>query len=336
MLFSIIIPASVSNKTFSYFKSCINSITKQTLDSSFFEVIIVDNGSKKKLQLFIEKINKKLKNIKFIKFKKKIGPGIARNYGIKKAKGDFLIFLDSDDMLPIYCLEEYYKILKKKNLDAITSNWSYKNSKQNQRKDFKYLKKGKLYFVKKFISMNFDGSVIFTLIKKDIFIKNKIIFPKGFHEDILIIFKIFFYSKSIKTFNKIMYFKRNNKFSIINSFDEQRILGYLNSWMMIKKFLIKRFGKKYFISRLNNFFIKGIYGLIAIMILENRKINQSNKKRLQNDTKIKNLTKKIFYKDLKNHKLRDKTYYDKIAKVFIEKNILFNKTLSKINLRLTV
>ena len=55
--------------------------------------------------------NLSIKNIKFITFKKKIGPGIARNYGIKKAKGDFLVFLDSDDMLPDYCLENYYKII---------------------------------------------------------------------------------------------------------------------------------------------------------------------------------------------------------------------------------
>ena len=334
MMFSIIIPASVSNNTFSYFKSCINSIVKQTLEYSFFEVVVVDNGSKKKIHFYLKKINKKLKNIKLITFKKKIGPGIARNYGIKKAKGEFLVFLDSDDMLPAYCLKNYYKIIKKKKFDAITSNWSYGDSKKPQRKDFKHLKKGKINFVKKYISMNFDGSVIFTVIKKDIFTYNKIKFPKGLHEDIFVIFKMFFFSKSIKILNKTMYFKRDNKYSIVNSFDEQRVSGYLNSWMMIKKFLIKKFGKKYFLNKLNNFFIKGIYGLIAIMILENQKINQHSIKKGKNVINIKNLIKKIFYNDLKNHKLRDETYYDKIAKVFIEKNILLNKSMNKrINLK---
>ena len=57
MIFSIIIPASVSSNTFSYFKSCINSIVKQTLEYSYFEVIVVDNGSKKKNR-FLSKKNK--------------------------------------------------------------------------------------------------------------------------------------------------------------------------------------------------------------------------------------------------------------------------------------
>ena len=48
MLFSIIIPTKIENTTFSYFKSCINSLVDQTLNYSYFEIIIIDNGSKKK------------------------------------------------------------------------------------------------------------------------------------------------------------------------------------------------------------------------------------------------------------------------------------------------
>ena len=328
MLFSIIIPTKIENTTFSYFKSCINSLVDQTLNYSYFEIIIIDNGSKKKINPFLKKIKKKLNNIKLMSFKKEIGPGIARNYGIKKAKGEFLVFLDSDDLLPNYCLEEYYKVIKKKNIDIITSNWTYINSNKAMRKDFKYLNKGKLNLIKNFISMTFDGSVIFTIVKKKILVDNKIVFPKGYHEDISIIFKNFFFSKSVKVLDKIMYLKRNNRYSIMNSFDEKRIIGYLNAWNLIKKFLIKRFGKTDFLKKFEPYFIKGIYGIVAIMILENKRLNKLKKKEIDINMKIANSTKKFFNQDIKRNKLRNRTFYDKIAKGLIENYILFNQNIS--------
>ena len=327
ILFSIIIPTKINNKTFSYFKNCINSLVNQTLKYSYFEVIIIDNGSKKKIDTFLNQTNKKLDNIKLISFKKEIGPGIARNHGIKISKGEFLVFLDSDDILPNYCLEEYYKIISKQNIDLITSNWSYINSNKPRRKDFKYLNKGRLNLIKKFISMNFDGSVIFTIVKKKVFIDNKIIFPKGYHEDIFIIFKKFFFSKSVKVLDKIMYLKRNNRYSIMNSFDEKRIIGYLNSWKLIKKFLIKKFGKTHFSKNFETYFVKGIYGIVAIMILENKRLNRLKKKQFDINMKIASATKKFFNQDIRRNKLRNRTFYDKIAKGLIENYILFNQNI---------
>ena len=196
------------------------------------------------------------------------------------------------------------------------------------RKDFKYLNKGKLNLIKNFISMTFDGSVIFTIVKKKILVDNKIVFPKGYHEDISIIFKNFFFSKSVKVLDKIMYLKRNNRYSIMNSFDEKRIIGYLNAWNLIKKFLIKRFGKTDFLKKFEPYFIKGIYGIVAIMILENKRLNKLKKKEIDINMKIANSTKKFFNQDIKRNKLRNRTFYDKIAKGLIENYILFNQNIS--------
>jgi len=176
--------------------------------------------------------------------------------------------------------------------------------------------------------MNFDGSVIFTIVKKKIFVDNRIVFPKGYHEDIFIIFKKFFFSKSVKVLDKIMYLKRNNRYSIMNSFDEKRIIGYLNSWRLIKKFLIKKFGKTDFSKIFETYFVKGIYGIVAIMILENKRLNKLKKKETDINMKIASLTKKFFNQDIKRNRLRNRTFYDKIAKGLIENYILFNQNFS--------
>ena len=64
-------------------------------------------------------------------------------------------------------------------------------------------------------------------------------------------------------------------------------------------------------------------------------INNFTQKKVKVIKKIKDLTKKNFYQDLKNNTIRNTTYYDKIAKEFITKNILFNKNTNiGINFRL--
>ena len=63
-----------------------------------FEVIIVEDGSeitsREKVNLFLDKLE-----IQYL-FKENTGPGLSRNYGAKYAKGDYLVFFDSDCIIP--------------------------------------------------------------------------------------------------------------------------------------------------------------------------------------------------------------------------------------------
>tara|TARA_B100000029_G_scaffold513672_1_gene613958 strand:+ start:10121 stop:11137 length:1017 start_codon:yes stop_codon:yes gene_type:complete len=322
MFISIIIPTHIKKNNFIFFKECIKSVYKQSLNKFSYEIIVIDNGSKIKINKFIDKIKIKFSNFTYIYIKNRIGPGIARNIGIKKAKGEYLLFLDSDDMLPSDCLEKYHDICVKKKYDAITSNWSYLNSKRLNRKDFKYLKKNKFYLMKKFISMNFDGSVIFTICKRKIFFKNKIKFESGFHEDITVIFKIYYIAKTIYINNSKMYIKRNTKSSIMNSFDKERIFGYCNAWKSIKTYIIKKKGKKYFENKLKKYYLKGILGLIAIMVLENNKLNKSYLIRSQVFKVLISYIRKFFLKDLNSKNIYYTSKYDLISKTFIEKFVI--------------
>lgn len=88
--FSIIIPAFNVEK---YIGKCINSILKQTFTD--FEIIVIDDNSTDDTVKIVEQYNDE--RICLIKNHRRKFAGGARNRGIRAAKGEYIVFLDSDD-----------------------------------------------------------------------------------------------------------------------------------------------------------------------------------------------------------------------------------------------
>ena len=92
-LISIIIPYY---KKKLFFSKTIKSVLRQSYKN--FEIILIyDDISRSELK-FVNKILKKIKKKKIIINKENLGAGISRNKGIKAAKGNFIAFLDADDI----------------------------------------------------------------------------------------------------------------------------------------------------------------------------------------------------------------------------------------------
>ena len=105
MKLSVIIPVYNTEK---YIEKCLNSIANQTMKD--LEIIIVNDGSNDKSEDIIKQWIECNKNIDAKYFKKENG-GLsdARNFGVKKATGKYISFVDSDD----YLEEDLYKSLEK-------------------------------------------------------------------------------------------------------------------------------------------------------------------------------------------------------------------------------
>lgn len=101
-LVSIIIPSFNSELLI---RETLDSVLEQTY--SQWECIIVDDGSTDDTILILKEYASKDSRFKWFlrpSFKPK-GPSSARNYGLEKVNGDFVVFLDSDDLLLETCLE---------------------------------------------------------------------------------------------------------------------------------------------------------------------------------------------------------------------------------------
>ena len=77
-------------------KELLESLCLQS--DSDFEVVVVEDGSTLKSDQIVESYSEKL-NLQYF-FKPNSGPGQSRNYGAERAKGNYLIFLDSDCLIP--------------------------------------------------------------------------------------------------------------------------------------------------------------------------------------------------------------------------------------------
>ena len=331
---SIIIPSFNPKKSFFSNLSKIDKFCKSRKD---VEIIIIDDFSYKKIE-----INKKLDSkLHIIRNKDNYGPGISRNIGIKKSTGEYILFLDSDDILSKNSVNKIFDYLNKyKNVQL----FGYDHKLILNKKEFFFknddkfiLSKSKI--LRNFLSASTNPSAIFYVFKKKFLIKNNIYFKKGMHEDILFMFKVFYYVKKKMYIKNTLYIKYNNNNSIINNIDEKRIIEYFKALRDIFKFYSKLSYKqnhnsieKYYHKGQSGYIFQIIYFIINKKLPYRRSINllfytYKIARRLFDIEKLPKKTKidrivDIYLNEIKY--IYDRKYYQKFCEK-INKN-LYGKT----------
>jgi len=112
MKFSFIIP--VYNRP-DEIDELLQSLTLQEYDQDF-EVVVIEDGSTVPCKEITDNYQDRL-NISYY-FKENSGPGDSRNFGMKNAKGDYFLILDSDCILPPEYLSEVQKALETDYVDC--------------------------------------------------------------------------------------------------------------------------------------------------------------------------------------------------------------------------
>ena len=185
---SIIIPVYNTEK---YLRECIDSILSQNLKS--YEIIIINDGSTDNSEGIIYEYMKKYQFINYFK-QSNSGQGAARNVGIDRAKGNFIYFMDSDDILNDFKLKEMLEQAEKINLDAIFFDGQsfldgQSNIKENDRsykrqKSFGYYSSGEKMLSDLSNSNALIVSPCLYIVKTHIIKDNNLYFPAHYkHED---------------------------------------------------------------------------------------------------------------------------------------------------------
>ena len=218
-LISIIVPIYNVEK---YLDRCINSIINQSYKN--LEIILVNDGSTDDSLKICEKYKLIDNRIKIIN-KKNGGLSDARNYGIDVAKGKYISFVDSDDLIHIDMYKILYDVISTKNSDIAicrykkfninNGNYIIYDSKKKKR-NIKFNCVSNEYALGKCLNTKqFTVSAWSKLYKRELF--NNLKFPVGTEmEDWAIIVDLMIKSKKVVMINQKLYyyFYRNN--SIIN------------------------------------------------------------------------------------------------------------------------
>lgn len=102
-----------------YLEQCLDSVTAQTLKE--IEIICVDDGSSDRSLDILKEYQARDPRIQII-CQKNAGAGAARNAGLKKAQGEYLSFLDSDDFFAPNMLELAYRQIEQYQADFVVFN----------------------------------------------------------------------------------------------------------------------------------------------------------------------------------------------------------------------
>ena len=224
--------ATVFNKE-KYLTQLIVSIQNQMLEE--FEIIFIDDCSSDKSIKIINKFLKIDKRIKLIKNKKNKGTLYSRSQGALHSKGEYVIFIDSDDLILQKGLFNSYNYIKLNNLSMVQFNAIFKR-KESLSLSIRYYKYRKI-IRQPYLSYIFfynentqKGDELNTalwdkLLSRNLAIKTiNFIGEKYYKEiikienDVILLFSLFQMADSYQYINEIGYFYiRNNNDSITNT-----------------------------------------------------------------------------------------------------------------------
>ncbi|WP_088052314.1 bifunctional glycosyltransferase/CDP-glycerol:glycerophosphate glycerophosphotransferase [Virgibacillus dakarensis] len=223
---SVIIPVY---NTEDYIKDCLNSVMEQTYTN--IEILLVNDNSNKECTLLLERISKQDSRIQLFHFQKRGGVGAARNFGIEKANGDFIYFLDSDDYLPNKTLEILVKNIKNNNMIHGKIKSTYFNS--GMAIILEGLYKIKTYSDEKYnlIKNNLVNNFLF---KKEFILDNKLFFFEDVevYTDLTFMVPALINTEQVPHIKEAVYFKRKRNDPITNP-----SLSQMDEYIKIKDFL---------------------------------------------------------------------------------------------------
>ena len=272
----------------------IRSIQNQFFDD--IEIIFIDDCSTDLSPKLIEEYQKEDERIILLKHKKNKGTLISRNIGVLKAKGEYLILPDPDDILSQNILNISYHIASKNNYEMIRFNMYSEfyfpfNTISNNLKNIIFQPELSTYLIygygyKKLvdgiISNKFIKTTTYLLTLKKInnfYLNQNMIY----FEDGLLNFALHRNAKSLYLLKKIGYYYIFNKDSVSR---------YINIQLYLKCFFI--FIKYIFENTKNNKYEKDIIFYLLILYIQDIKIFNNLKNNLNYIQIIENIINEIF------------------------------------------
>ncbi len=229
-----------------YLEKCIRSLEEQDMPRDTYEVICVNDGSPDNCLSIIKQLQAEFSNIVLIDQENQ-GVSVARNNGIKVAKGKYLMFVDPDDAIEDNCFKSLIDYADNKQLDVVYSpltfvemDGQFKRTTFNKSVD-KIMKGFELYFAvrgKDIIDPDRNYGILYD---SKLLTDNKTYYIKDvpYLEDGEYIARVLSLAKRTSIYNKPYYLRLNRPGSATRSdlFNQRKTLkGFILAAKNLRKF----------------------------------------------------------------------------------------------------
>lgn len=278
----------------SYIRECLDSLINQSLDEC--EIIIVNDGSTDDSREIIEGYEKKYD---YIKFYNKINEGVsvARDFGLSKAEGKYILFIDPDDYIEETTVEQLYIKAEETESDMIIYGYKkfYDDKAIKGQECLMNVDDDKLYsnieVLNMMLNLEVEGFLWNKFIRKESISKKEFVQEKGrYIQDWTPVFKQVYYSDKIAFINKPLYKYRMRGTSTVHGKNEKIVADYSHAvdnilgFIEVKKIEVNN-------KSLNNFKIRTSYRLATFYYYNfcANNIRKSDVYKYYNESKYKGL-----------------------------------------------
>lgn len=223
-----------------YIQKCLDSILVQTYKN--IEVVIINDGSTDGSINYLEKYSDE--RIRYFNIENQ-GVSVARNYGIDKSNGEYLLFIDVDDYVNEDIVEKLVNLVENDTTFVFCDNFEVWTDRTDTRTLFNNLNKElRREDVIKEIASGKAGLVCSKLISKKVVADNKIYFDGNLKvgEDQLFFLQVANYCKTFKYVKEPLYFyDRTNESSSTIKYQFNLIENFMYLYMKTEEFFINNY-----------------------------------------------------------------------------------------------
>lgn len=271
-LVSVIVPV-FNNEN--YLEACLNSIMGQTYNN--LEIIIIDDGSSDSSANMVDDFASKDGRF-IVRHQKNQGVSSARNSALNIATGDWIMFVDSDDILPKNSIKTLLDIALKTDSDLVSGVYeSFSKDVELKLTNFNKNKSSNCILgtedaISDMLYQRKIANAPFSKLYKSQVVAN-VRFDEAISvsEDLLFNYMVLKNCSKIAVTDEVIYFYRNNPYSVINKpFSPKRMTGLQSTNMILAD---ARNSNLVVLSAINRCFMEAIYILSQI---KQKKINQQS------------------------------------------------------------
>ncbi len=235
-----------------YIGACLDSLYAQDIPEEEFEVICVDDCSPDNSKCIVQEYQKSHANLVLIEHNENKCLGGARNTGIRAAKGQYIWFIDSDDMIKSHCMKHLLSICIASELDVLLFN--FEKVDINGR-----FIKSEIVFHNSMILKGLDyanevmkGALIYNLgfvwrmmFKTSYLRERNLLFPEHvFWEDTVFMPKALLYAEKVSSIEECYYQYRTNPASVSGIFQKQYRADLVYQFAFVAGYDLMRLSKE--------------------------------------------------------------------------------------------